>query len=146
MVWLWASVFLVTLVVEIFTVELFSIWFTFGSFVAFFLALCTKLSPTIQILVFLAISLVLLICMRKICMKLLKNTKEKTNIDLVVGTTLILTKAIEEDSAGEVVVNGVVWRAVSKDGTEIAEKTKVKVVEVSGNKFVVEKEEKEGEK
>lgn len=146
MVWLWACVFLATLIIEIFTIELFSIWFSVGGLVAFILALCTKVSPTVQILVFLAVSLLLLICMRKICMKLLKNTKEKTNMDLIVGLVLPLKKSITEESAGEVVVNGVVWRAVSVDKSEIEEKSKVKVVKVDGNKLVVEKIEKEGDK
>ena len=148
MVWLWATIFVSTLVVEIFTVELISIWFTVGSFVAFFLALCTGLSAAWQIAIFVLISLVLLICMRKICMKLLKNNKEKTNVDALVDSVHTLTKAISDDAAGEVKVNDVVWRAVSKNGEDIAEKTKVRIVEVKGNKLVVEKEikEKKGDK
>ena len=114
MVWLWATIFVSTLVVEIFTVELISIWFTVGSFVAFFLALCTGLSAAWQIAIFVFISLILLICMRKICMKLLKNNKEKTNVDALVDSVHTLTKAISDDAAGEVKVNDVVWRAVSK--------------------------------
>ena len=148
MVWLWATIFVSTLVVEIFTVELISIWFTVGSFVAFFLALCTGLSAAWQIAIFVLISLILLICMRKICMKLLKNNKEKTNVDALVDSVHTLTKAISDDAAGEVKVNDVVWRAVSKNGEDIAEKTKVRIVEVKGNKLVVEKEikEKKGDK
>ena len=67
-------------------------------------------------------------------------------MDLIVGLVLPLKKSITEESAGEVVVNGVVWRAVSVDKSEIEEKSKVKVVKVDGNKLVVEKIEKEGDK
>ena len=149
MVWLWAVLFIATLVVEIFTVEMISIWFSVGSLVAFFLALCTKLNTTVQILVFAGVSIVLLVSMRAICKKLLKNSKEKTNVDIVVGTVHSLTKAIKDEEPGELKVNDVVWRAVTKNGEELAEKTKVKILEVQGNKFIVEKfveNEKKGDK
>lgn len=139
MVWFWATIFIVTLVVEIFTVEMISIWFSLGSFVAFFLALCTGLSETVQIFVFLIVSVLLLVCMRKICMKLLKNSKEKTNLELVVGTVQTLLTDITEDCAGEIKVNDIIWRAVSKDGSKIEAKSKVKILEINGNKFIVEK-------
>ena len=149
MVWLWAVFFIATLVVEIFTVEMVSIWFSVGSLVAFFLALCTKLNATVQILVFAGVSVVLMIALRAICMKLLQNSKEKTNVDLIVGTVHSLTKPIKDEEPGELKVNDVVWRAVTKNGDELAEKTKVKVLEVQGNKFIVEKfvdDKKKGDK
>lgn len=139
MIWVWSVLFILTLVVEIVTVELVSVWFAVGSLIAFILALC-KVGTTVQIIVFLAVSIVLLASLRWVCMKALKNSKEKTNLDSLVGKTFKLTKSIEEENPGEIKVNGVIWRVVEKNG-ELAELgKKVKIVEVQGNKFLVEKE------
>ena len=139
MIWVWSVLFILTLVVEIVTVELVSVWFAVGSLIAFILALC-KVCTTVQIIVFLAVSIVLLASLRWVCMKALKNSKEKTNLDSLVGKIFKLTKSIEEENPGEIKVNGVIWRVVEKNG-ELAELgKKVKIVEVQGNKFLVEKE------
>lgn len=139
MIWVWAVLFILTLVVEIVTIELVSVWFSVGSLVAFILALC-KVGVTVQIIVFLAISIVLLASLRWVCVKFLKNSKEKTNLDSLVGKTFKLTKAIEEENLGEIKVNDVIWRVIEKNN-ELAELGhKVKIVEVQGNKFLVVKE------
>ncbi len=139
MVWVWVAIFLVTILIEVFSLELDCVWFSVGSLVAFILALC-KVNITIQIVVFLIVSVVLLLSVGIICKKLLKNTKSKTNLDILIGTSHTLLKAIEAEHAGEIRVNDVVWRAVSKNGEAIAENEKVKIVSVEGNKFIVEKE------
>ena len=141
MVWVWAAIFLVTILIEVFSMELDCVWFSIGSLIAFILALC-HVSITAQIIVFLVVSIALLLSVGIICKKLLKNTKSKTNLDMVIGTTHTLIKGIEPEVAGEVKVNDVVWRAVSKDGESIAKNEKVKIVSVEGNKFIVEKESK----
>ncbi len=141
MVWIWAAIFLVTILIEVFSMELDCVWFSIGSLVAFILALC-KVDITIQIIVFLVVSVALLLSVGIVCKKLLKNTKGKTNLDMVIGTSHTLIKAIEPENAGEVKVNDIVWRAVSKDGESIAKDEKVKIVSVEGNKFIVEKEAK----
>ena len=139
MVWIWAVVFIVTLIIEIVTVELASIWFTFGSLVSFILALC-HVNTTIQIIVFLIVSVLLLVFLRAIFMRFLKNNKETTNLDSVIGTIHTLQKEISPENPGEVKLNGVIWRAVSKDDETINSGEKVKIIEVQGNKFIVKKE------
>ncbi len=139
MVWVWAVLFIVTLVVEIVSVELVSIWFAFGSLIAFILALC-KVGVTWQIVVFLVVSVVLLASLRWVCIKFLKNSKEKTNLDSLIGKSYKLLKDIEDEVPGEIKVNDVVWRAVTKNGENVKAGEKVKIIEVKGNKFIVEKE------
>ena len=140
MVWVWAGVFIATLIFEILTEELVSIWFSVGGFVAFVLALFKVNNLTIQILVFVGVSVVLLFSARRFFKKLLQNSKEKTNMDLIIGSTHRLLKAVSEDGAGEIKVNGVVWNVSSSNGQEIAEGEKVKIIEVKGNKLIAEKE------
>ena len=139
MVWFWAFAFITTLVIEIISVELVSIWFTFGALVAFILALF-EVGITIQIVVFLIVSTVLLASLRAIFIKFLKNSNEKTNIDLIIGKVVTLEKDITENEAGEVKISGVTWRVVSSDNSSIKSGEKVQIVEIQGNKFIVKKE------
>lgn len=138
MVWIWAVVFVITLVLEIVSIELVSLWFSVGALVSFILALC-GVSTTVQIIVFAAVSIVLTASLRWIFIKLLKNTKTQTNLDTVIGSVHTLLKPISEEEAGEIKVNGVIWGAVTKDGEIIDKDQKVSIVAVSGNKFIVRK-------
>lgn len=138
MVWVWAGLFISTLIVEVYTAEMVSIWFTVGSLVSFFLALCTEVNATVQILVFLGTAVVLMICTRRIFLKMLKTSTEKTNLESLIDSTHKLTKEITEDGYGEVKINGVVWRVVSKNKKPIDENKKVKIIKIDGNKFIVE--------
>ncbi len=139
MVWVWTGILILTVVIEIVSFELDCVWFSIGSLIALILALC-NCSITAQIIVFLVVSIALLCSLGIICRKLLKNTKSKTNLDSVIGTTHTLIKSIEPENAGELKVNDVTWRAVTKDGSAVAANEKVKIVSVEGNKFIVEKE------
>ena len=140
MVWFWASLFIITLVIEVYTSEMVSIWFTIGSLISFFLALCTELNETVQICVFLGVAVLLMVCTRKIFLKMLKNNNQTTNIDSLVGTVHKLLKPIEDDNMGEIKINGIVWNVVSKRNQVIKKDTKVKILEIKGNKFIVEEE------
>lgn len=139
MVWVWTGILILTIIIELVSFELDCVWFSIGSLIALILALC-GCSITAQIIVFLIVSVALLCSVGIVCRKLLKNTKGKTNLDSVIGTTHTLLKPIETEVAGEIKVNDVTWRAVTKDGSPIAANEKVKVVSVEGNKFIVEKE------
>ena len=132
-VWIWAAVFIVTLLVEFFTWELVSIWFTLGSIISFILALC-GVGYEIQIVVFLVVSIIAMVCARNVCKKLLSHSKEKTNLDSLIGTSHVVIKDSSENESGEIKINGVVWRFVSIDGKTIEKE--------DGNKFIVEKEKK----
>ena len=46
---------------------------------------------------------------------------------------------MDKDNTGEIKINGVSWRVVSKNNEAISAGEDVKIVEVHGNKFVVEK-------
>lgn len=141
MTWLyiWLGVLVVTLVVEFFTLDLVSIWISLGAFVAMILAGC-GVPYEIQIIVAIVISVACLIGLRKTAMKFLNKSKEKTNIDLIIGTKTKLLSKITLDGTGTVKVNGIVYSAVSENGEEINEGERVEIVKMEGNKFIVKKE------
>ena len=61
--------------------------------------------------------------------------KEKTNLDRVIGMKAIVTEDIDENTVGEVKVDGKNWSAVSEQ--KLVNGTKVKVLEINGVKLKV---------
>ena len=122
----WLIVVAVLLVLEILTLGLTTIWFAGGAFVAFLAGMC-QAPLWIQIILFLAVSIVLLIFTRPIVEKHLNNNREKTNVDSLVG------------KHGKVMLNGMEWtaRSVSQEG-KIPVETKVEVMEIKGAHLVVQ--------
>lgn len=128
---MWAAFFLGALFIEAQTAELLAVWFVPGALVALVLATCGV--PTwIQWIVFAAVSVVLvtlaLTIFRK---KLLKNYgKEKTDIDLLIGKTAIVTERIDNaEMMGAVKLDGKEWSARMADDCETAEVGEFVVVE-----------------
>lgn len=143
MTWLyiWLGVVAVTLVVEFITLDLVSIWISLGAFVAMILAGC-GVRYEIQIAVAIVVSVATLLGLRKITMKFLMKSKEKTNMDLVIGTKAKLLSDITEDDMGTIKINGIVYSAKTEKGEEIKAGEHVEIVKMEGNKFIVKKEKK----
>lgn len=141
MFWIWLGVIVVTLLVEIMTTELISIWFTLGAIPPFILAGATPLAPVWQIVIFIALSALMLIFLRKVTKKyLFKGNNEKTNTDLLIGKQCTLLADTDFEKTGRVRINDVEWTAVGTDRMKITAGTVVKIVGISGNKLIVEPE------
>lgn len=140
-IWIWLSVLAVSLIIEFVTMELVSVWVSFGSLVALLLA-CLKVGYEIQIIVCVVVSVVSILLLRKVALKFLSKSKEKTetNMDTIIGTKTKLLTDITEDEMGTVKVNGVVWSAKTENDEAIKKDEYVKIVKVEGNKLIVEKE------
>ena len=140
MFWVWLGVIAVTLIIEIVTLELVSIWFTIGAVIPFILSAIGGIRIEIQISVFVVISALLILFLRKAAQKVLfKNMNEKTNTDSIVGKKFKLLEKTDLENNGSLKINGVVWTAVSEDGNLIEEGTLVEVIRLDGNKLVVRK-------
>lgn len=138
-VWIWLGVVAVTLLFEFVTFELVSVWFSLGAFVALILALC-KVSIEVQWIVFGLVSIMSILLLRKVSLKyLLRNSNEKvSNTDMTIGKTFELLTDITKNNSGTIKVNGVVWSAVTEDEkTEINAGTRVEVIAIKGNKYIV---------
>ena len=138
MFWIWLGVIVLTLIIEIFTTELISICFTLGAVPPFILAGTTPLAPVWQILIFIALSALMLIFLRKVTRKyLLKGNNEKTNTDLLIGKECTLLGDTDFEKIGKVKINDVEWNAVGADRMKISAGTIVEIVSISGNKLIV---------
>ena len=138
-IWIWLAVIVVSLIMEFITMDVTSIWFAFGGVVAIILA-SLKVSTDIQVLVFIAVSAVLIVTLRRWAKNKLLNSSESANkIDLMKQEKSPLLTKITKTQKGTVKYNGVVWNAISEDNEPIDEGTDVVVVKVKGNTLIVKK-------
>ncbi len=141
MIFVWLGLTVFFLILECVSVQLTSIWFALGSVVAMLLAIFHVESVTVQIIVFVAVSLASLIATRPLTKKLLEKKKQPTNADRNIGETAIVTEDIVNlEGKGAVKVRGTVWTARSSDGTDIPAGDIVRVIRIEGVKLLVEKE------
>lgn len=140
MFWIWLVVIAVALIIEIITLDLVSIWFSVGAVIPFILSAIGGVAVEIQILIFVVVSALLIIFLRKYAQKLLfKNMNTKTNIDALTGKRYKLIDGIAFEKNGSIKINDVVWTAVSENGEEIEGDSIVEIVKVEGNKMIVRK-------
>lgn len=123
-------------IIEAATVGLTTIWFAIGAFIAFILSLIGFPLP-IQIAVFVAVSIVLLIFTRPICVDKLNIGTEKTNTEALIGRIAVVEKEIHPMQVGQVSLNGLMWSAVCPENLLIVKGTHVKIKEIQGVKLVV---------
>ena len=127
----------VFLMVEASTVSLVSLWFALGSLAAMLLSLL-KTPVWLQSCVFLIVSAVCLTALRPLVRKYIKPKLTKTNVDAVIGTTGLVTVAVDNVSAvGQVKLGAMYWTARSTGGEPIAEGTLIRVDRIEGVKAFV---------
>lgn len=144
---LWIGLAVVLFIVELTTTDLVAVWFALASLVlAIVTAIFSKLSVVWQVVIFVALSALLVILTRRFVRKLLQRRKDQeTNLELVVNHTAMVVEDIDNDrEAGAIKINGLIWSARSADGEKIDKEALVTVCEIKGNKaIVVKKQEQE---
>lgn len=139
MVWFWLALFVVALIIEIVSADMISIWFALASIPSFIIALLEG-HIVVQIVSFIFFTAILLILTRPVVKKYLKTNEIKTNVDAMVGMTVTVIKDIRPDEIGRVIVRAIDWAAMSKETILVGEHARV--LDVDGNKLIVEKIEK----
>ena len=134
----WGILFIATVVIESMTVQLISIWFSVGSAAAF-IAAVFHAPLSVQLLLFLVLSVLLLICTRPLVRKI--STKpQPTNADALIGKAGIVTETIDNlQNRGRAKIDGLSWNARSTDSSLIEEGAAVKVVRLEGVTAYVER-------
>lgn len=133
----WLAAMVIFIIAEATTVTLVSIWFAVGALGAVLIALLGG-GLTLQVTVFLALAIVLLIFLRGAVRKHFTPRITRTNVDSVIGATGIVVTPVNNIAAlGQVQINGVEWSARSTDGTHIGAGTLVKVDKIEGVKVFV---------
>lgn len=138
MIWIWLAALCMFVLIEIFTVQLTTVWFAGGALVALILAALGVDNLIIQVVVFLAVSLILLIATRPVVKKFINNRSQPTNADRCIGEKAVVTEDIDNINAkGTVKINGIEWTARSETNEYIAKGSIVTVKRIDGVKLIV---------
>ena len=134
---------MVLLIAEALTLGLTTIWFAGGALIALVAALVGA-NVWVQLGIFLAVSLILLIFTRPVALRYMNKSTLKTNVDSLAGEQGIVSETIDNlEATGKVKLNDVFWMARSEDGSIINEGTVVEIVRVDGVKLIVKVKEEE---
>ncbi|MCR5425407.1 MAG: NfeD family protein [Lachnospiraceae bacterium] len=139
---LWLVILVISIVVEIITMGLTSIWFAGGALIAL-IAAAVGGPFWLQVLLFLLVSLLLLFVTRPIATKYFNRERKTTNAESLVGEKAVVQEEIDNlKETGKVTVRGMEWTARTKaDGETIPAETVVKIEAIQGVKLIVSKEE-----
>ena len=136
---IWLIIFVACIVVEIITMGLTTIWFAGGSLVAA-VAAAIGAPLWLQIVLFVAVSLLLLYFTRPIAVKYFNKDRVKTNAESLVGKQAIVISEIDNlQGIGQVTVGGQEWSArTTEEGITLPVGSVVIIRAISGVKLMVE--------
>ncbi len=134
---MWIVLAIVFVVIEVASAQIVTIWFAFGS-VGAIIANVVKANPTVQLIVFVTVSLLTLVIARPYLKKFTKTQVQPTNADMCIGSEAIVTEEINNTlGKGQAKIKGNLWTAISVDGSVIPKDTVVTVEAIQGVKLVV---------
>lgn len=137
MVIVWTIVLIAALIVEGASFALVAIWFAAGALGAL-IAAGLGAPFFVQLIVFIAMAVIMLIFTRPLLKKLFPNKFIPTNSELEIGKTAVVIEAIDNATGkGRVRLSGVNWAAVSENGEDIPVDEIVVVKEIRSAKVVV---------
>lgn len=135
--WIWLILAVLFLIAEAATVTMVSLWFAGGCLVALVIGMLGG-SWGLQVGAALAVSAVLLACLRPMVKKHFTPKLTKTNVDAIIGSQGYVTADIDNMAAtGKVKLGAMEWTARSADGSLISKGTLVKVEKIEGVKAFV---------
>jgi len=135
--WIWLILAVFFLISEAVTVTMTSLWFAGGCLVALVIGILGG-SWGLQVGAALAVSAILLACLRPIVRKHFTPKLTKTNVDAIIGSQGYVTAAIDNMAAtGTVKLGAMEWTARSSDGSKISAGTAIRVERVEGVKVIV---------
>lgn len=134
----WLIIMIVSIGIEVFTLGLTSIWFAGGALLAL-VAAVLRLPVVVQILLFFAVSFLLLYFTRPVAVKYFNKDRIKTNAESMVGRQAIVISEIDNlQGIGQVTVGGQEWSARSFDeDVKFSVGDVVDIVAINGVKLTV---------
>ncbi len=139
---IWIIIGIACVIIEIFTPGFFFMSIGMSAILTGLFALVVS-NVFIQAIVFIIISFLIFINMKKLSKKIFKTTDKPTNVYALIGKKGMVTKDITKTTRGYVKINGEIWSAISVNEDDIEKDSIVVVRKVEGNKVIVEKLEEE---
>lgn len=141
LLWVWIALAVVFGVVEAATAQIVTIWFAVGA-VGALIANVVGADIAVQLIVFVAVSILTLVIARPYLKKFTKTEMQRTNADMYIGETAVVLEEINNtQGSGQVKVRGSVWTARSRDNTVIPAGENVLVEKIEGVKLIVSEKE-----
>lgn len=134
--WVWMAAAVAFLILELMSPSLFFICFVVGGMAAGILAFFLPDAYYWQIALFIVVTLGLLPLTRMVAKKITKPSPQKSNVDALIDQVALVTKEIDPDLGGQVLIGGETWKAQAEH--RIEEKMKVRIISVSGVHVQVE--------
>ena len=139
---IWLVLMVVFIAMEAATVQLISTWFAVGALASMIVCLLGA-EVWLQLVVFFAVSIVLLSLLFPMARKHLKPKLVATNADALVNRICVVTEDIDPVEGGRVKLGDVTWSA--RADAVIPAGSLVKILRIQGTKVFVEQVEKEVE-
>ena len=135
----WLIVLVVLVVIELLTMGLTTVWFAGGALVAT-IAAVFQTPLAVQVILFLAVSAVLLIFTRPLAVKYFNKDRVRTNAESLVGRQAIVISEIDNlQGIGQVNVGGMEGSARTRiDGIRLPVGTVTTILGINGVKLIVE--------
>lgn len=142
MIIFWLVLLIVFILIEVMTMGLATIWFAGGALIAV-LASLLGAPVWLQVILFFAVSLLLLFFTRPVAVKYFNRNRIKTNVESMVGRQAIVISEIDNiQGIGQVTVSGQEWSARScDDKVRIPAGAVVDVMAIKGVKLIVKQDE-----
>ena len=135
--WIWLIVALFALAIEVATpAALISIWFAIGAVFAYGASLL-DLGLTVEILVFIIMSIVSFVGVRPFVLKFFTHKTVRTNADRYIGKQTKIVEDVLSDKWGAVILDGIRWSVREVNHGELTKGTLIEVVALEGAKLVV---------
>ncbi len=140
---LWLVILIIAIVVELISLGLTTIWFAGGALVAA-VAAAAGGPVWLQIILFIAVSVILLAFTRPIAVKYFNRERVRTNVESLVGRQAVVISEIDNlQGTGQVTVGGQEWSARScEEGKILVPGTIVSVMAINGVKLIVSEDPK----
>jgi membrane protein implicated in regulation of membrane protease activity len=140
MIYFWLVLFVIFVLIEAATLGLATIWFAGGALVATLAAVALPGLIWLQVLLFLAVSILLLYFTRPVAVKYFNKDRVKTNVESYVGREVIVVSEIDNlQGIGQVKLGGQEWTARTVSDDDVMEVGAVGIVKaVDGVKLIIE--------
>lgn len=136
----WIALIVIFVIAEALTVGLISIWFALGS-LAGLIASSLGANLWIQVVVFLAVSLLSFFCMRRWASNGLWKKSAKTDVDRIIGTQVVIIETVDNaKNQGKVKINDLEWKVKSETDEIINAGECATVTSVEGVRLIVKKD------
>lgn len=136
MPWIWGTIVLITIVIELFSTDVDAIWFSIGAAFSLFLSLF-KFNIILQLSTFIIFTSCLLFTVGKLVKKMIAKKDIKKTIDSLIGKEIFVIENADEFNKGSGVINDIVWTLTCETNNYVEKGQHAIISGIKGNKLIV---------